>query len=460
MTPASWCMLVVVVLTLVQVLTENGVVGWIAIPFLLAYLAFEWSRLMINARILLAISFALALYIATLPHGVAILTAAAARMIYLPAFVAMLGLLRAAANISPIVARAGRHLINQKPQLRYVALSFGGHIFGILFNIGGLALLVDMTKRANTLEAAGGDASVVAWRERRMTVAITRSFATIVFWSPIGVALNLLLASIPTISWSEVAPYGMVASVLFIFVGWLFDQVQKPPVANRAVHRNVEAGGALAVAAVAGHVLALSCLTGIAEIIGHLSFQTTLLIVVPFYAFVWALAIALRAGAPRPLLQARDVMWRGGVMRFPFFANETAVFSTSGFLGVALIALIPPHYLEGFFVHLAIPGGVVAAGLMNLVAVLGYFGLNPLITAAILGGVLSNTEIPGFTPLMLVMALQIGWAITVVSGPLNSSLVMTANILGRSSSEIGPRWNWAFCLTILMLASAYFILLA
>ena len=461
MTPASWCMLAVVILTLVQVFTESGAVGLFAIPFLLAYLMFEWSRLMINARILLVMSFAIALYVAAQPNGMNILTASAARMIYLPAFVALLGLLRAAANVSPVVARAGRHLINQKPQLRYVALSFGGHIFGILFNIGGLALLVDMTKRANTLEAAGGRClgrGVARAADDRGDHAVFCDHRVLVTHR--GVALNLLLATIPNISWSEVVPYGLVGAFLFIVIGWLFDQVQKPPVANRSVHRTIEHGGGLAVAAVAGHVLVLSGLTGIMEIIGHMSFQTTLLIVVPFYAFLWAMVIAIRAGVARPVRQAADVMWQGGVMRFPFFANEMAVFSTSGFLGVALIALIPPDDLQGLFAQLALPGGVIAAGLMLLVAGLGFIGLNPLITAAILGGVMSSTAIPGFTPLMLVMALQIGWAITVVCGPLNSSLVMTANILGRPTSEIGPRWNGAFSLTILALASAYFVVLA
>ena len=78
-------------------------------------------------------------------------------MIFLPAFLAVLSLLRAAATMSPAVAAAGRHLVNQPLSRRYIALVIGGNLFGVLLNIGGLVLLLDMIKQANTLEAAGGD---------------------------------------------------------------------------------------------------------------------------------------------------------------------------------------------------------------------------------------------------------------------------------------------------------------
>ena len=75
--------------------------------------------------------------------------------------------MRAAASRSPAAASSGRYLVHQLPSQRYVALVIGGNLFGVLLDIGGLVLPLDMIKQANTLEAAGGPA-VLAWDERRL----------------------------------------------------------------------------------------------------------------------------------------------------------------------------------------------------------------------------------------------------------------------------------------------------
>ena len=50
-----------------------------------------------------------------------------------------------------MIDRGGRYLVNQPPGRRYLALTFGGHIFGILLNMGGLALLASMLEAGETL---------------------------------------------------------------------------------------------------------------------------------------------------------------------------------------------------------------------------------------------------------------------------------------------------------------------
>src|SRR4051812_12085845 len=198
------CLCAVIAGTLIDIVLASTWVTAATVLFLCAYLSIEWGRLVFISRLLLAVSAALALLVIW-RFDLTILLAAARRMILLPAFLAVLSLLRAAASLSPAVAAAGRHLVNQPPSRRYIALVIGGNLFGVLLNIGGLVLLLDMIKQANTLEAAGGDAAVVAWRERRMTVAALRGFSAIPLWSPLGIALNLILA-IVGITWTDVRP--------------------------------------------------------------------------------------------------------------------------------------------------------------------------------------------------------------------------------------------------------------
>jgi hypothetical protein len=437
----------VTVLTLVDVLAGSRLAALAAAPFLVVYFAYEWRRLMANARILLGFCALLAAAVALRPDAFAIFAMAASRMIYLPAFVAVLSLLRAAASASDVIASAGRHLVNQPPSRRYLALSFGGHIFGILFNIGGLALLVDMTKRANTLEAAGGEQRIVDWRERRMTSAIQRGFAAIVFWSPLGVAFNMLLTSIQGLVWADVAPIGIICTVGFIGLGWLFDRLQSPR--GGATERLYEPRGARAVTAVVGHVMLVSALTGAAEYALGLPFQTVLLIVVPIYGFSWALFSQLAQFKRAPLRRAIAVLMESGIARFPSYANEIAVFAASGFLGVTLIALVPRATIQSFFTALALPPGILAGLLALTVTVLGFLGINPLITVAILASAVSSVDIPGLSKTALALALAAGWAPTVIASPLNSSMVMTATLIGRKPWQVAVEWNGVFAATAL-----------
>ncbi len=442
-----------ILLAFVDVFSQWRSAAFIAVPFLIAYFALLWDRIILNGRILLIACGVIAVLAAFSPNAAAVLNSGASRMIYLPAFVATLGLLRAAASASAVIASAGRHLVNQPPSHRYVALSFGGHFFGILLNIGGLALLVEMVRNANTLEAAGGDASIVAWRERRMTVALLRGFACIAFWSPLGVSFNLLLVSVPGVTWAGAAPIGIACTIAFIGLGWVFDRLQSPRV-SRPRPRSKEPGGARSVVTVIAHVAAVSLMTWAVEALSHLSFQSALLAAIPAYGLGWAYAISVNRGSRKPVAGSVSLIIDRGFAQFPSYANEVAVFAASGFLGAALIALVPREALQGFFLAFALPPGLMAGFLTLAVAIMGFVGLNPMIGATILASAVASAELPGLPKTAIVLAIAAGWACTVVLSPVNSALVMTAGLVRHSPWEVSVKWNGAFALAALLSSSA------
>lgn len=455
---AAVCLTVATLLVLADVLGGWRDAAFVAVPVLALYFALCWRRLMLNSKILFGICLLVIGWAALQGRGQEIYGAAAGRTAYLPALIAMLSLLRAAASCSQIIAAAGRHLVDQPPSRRYVALSFGGHAFGVLFNIGGLALLIDMTRRANTLAAAGGDPRIVHWRERRMTSAVMRGFSAVVFWSPLGISLNLLLTLLPDVRWVEILPIGIAATTGFIALGWLFDQLQRPP-GPRPARRPSQAGGWRALAGVVGHVVLLAALTWIAELAFGVPFQTVLLVIVPAYAMLWAFGSHLAQRHPTPVRGSLSVMLREGIARYPAYANELAVFAASGFLGVALVALVPREAMESVLAALSLPPGVFA-GLLSLVVVaLAFVGLNPLVTAAILAGAAARIEIPGLPAEAILYAIAAGWACTVLTSPMNTSLAMVSSMIGRSPIETGLKWNGAFAATALAIAIALLVLI-
>jgi len=448
--PPSLLLAAVIVLAFVDVFTGWRPAAFIALPFLIAYFALVWRKLILNAKVLLLACAGVALLAALRPDGFGILGAGASRMIYLPCFLAMLGLLRAAASASSMIAVAGRHLVNQPPSRRFLALATGGHFFGVLLNIGGLALLIEMVRDANTLKAAGGDERIVAWRERRMTSAALRGFSAIVFWSPLGVSFNLLLVSIPGLTWAEAGPLGILGATAFILLGWIFDQIQKPK-GFQPQERLRVAGGAFAVATVIGHVAAISVTTWFVERELDLSFQTALLVAVPVYAFFWALGISMAKASPSPVKSSAAIMIDKGVAAFPGYANEVAIFAASGFLGAALVALVPQDAMRAFFHSIPLPPAAFAGMLCISVAVMGQVGLNPMIGATLLASAVASVDMPGLSKTAIALAIAAGWTCTVVSSPFNSSLVMTASLVNRRPGEVAYRWNGLFTLTALFL---------
>lgn len=446
---AALCLGAVLILVDIQLLAGWRWGGVLAAPFIIGYFALCWGRIMLSAKLLLGVCALLTLPVLLRPGGIDTLVTAFGRMTFLPAFVAALGLLRAAAGASDTVAAAGRLLVNQKPSRRYAALTLGGHIFGVLLNIGGLALLLDMTKRANTLEAGHGDPRVVEIRERRMTTAVMRGFAAIAFWSPLGVAVNLLLASMPDVAWLDVAPYGFAAALAFMALGFLFDRIENP---QRLLVPEPEKseGGGKAVAGMIGHIVAISGLSMAAEALTHLSFQTILVNLVPLYAAGWLVAGALRAGLP-PLATAFRSLRDEGVARWPGYANEISIFAASGLSGVVLADLAPTDALQAMVSTAALPAGVFAAGLALTVIATGALGVNPMISASILAATFSTITVPGLSHANVVLALSGGWVCIIGFAPLMSSLVMTAAVIGRRATEVGVRWNGRFTLAAVIL---------
>lgn len=448
-TLAALCLGVLLPLVDIHVLT-----GWswgplLSAPLLAGYFVFSRDRIQLPGRILLLLCISLGAYVMMRDGGYATLVQALGRMTFFPAFVAMLGLLRAAADASDTAAAAGAYLVRQPPARRYAALSFGAHVFGILLNIGGLALLLDMTKRANTLEAGFGEQRVVDLRERRMTLAVMRGFSCIALWSPLGLALNLLLACVPDLAWIDVAPYGLLAAIAFMTLGFIFDRIEYPR-STRPLAGEPDVAGLKALGKMVGHIVALSGLALAAELAFDKPFQAILINLVPLYAAVWLLANGWTRKA-NVLSFAGKALKTGGFDRWPGYANEIAVFAASGFLGVVLAALAPREALQLAITAAALPAGAVAAGLAGAVVVLGFIGVNPMISASILAAVMAQVTVPGLSHAQMVLALAGGWTCVIGVAPLMSSLVMTSGIIGRRSREVGLIWNGRFSLAAVSL---------
>ncbi|MEO1986458.1 MAG: hypothetical protein ABGX47_07355 [Martelella sp.] len=374
---------------------------------------------------------------------------AADRMIFLSALIAMLGTLRAAAAIAPEVLQAGTFVTNQPPSRRYVAMTFGGHLFGVLINFGGLALLLDLTRRSMNTDAAAHlpDAAREA-RLRRMTLAVIRGFSMISLWSPFGFATNAILITLPGVSYVDFGPVGFAMSFVFVAIGWGFDRLEGRRFRRLGLPRpSPPPGSWRGAAALLAHVLALGATVFAVHELTPLGFQQALILAVPAYALLWSASAGRRSmgKASAGASAAAHATWT----RLSDLGPEVGVFAAAGFLPVLLLALIPTEILQAGIAALGLNALSITLGLTLLTVVLALCGVNPIVTASVFGSIAAQLAMPGLSNTAIALAITGGWTSVIGLSPFITTLVIASTIMGRSTTRIGLVWNGPYCLAIL-----------
>ena len=266
--------------------TRWAAAGYVAAPALVGYIALEWPRLRGNARFLVAACAALGLYAGFLTGEWRKVGDGLAASCFYPAFLAALSFLRDAAASSPMVERAGRYLVAQPPGRRYLALTFGGHVFGILLNLGGLALLASMLKQTNTLAAAGGDQGRFELREKRMTLAVLRGFHSMAMWCPLSITNGASVLADARRALGRICALrtGNNRGLSRARAGCSISSSSR---ARKLRPVNDDPGGWRAALAMLGQVTAITLLALALEQITGVRFTIHILVVVPVFALGW-----------------------------------------------------------------------------------------------------------------------------------------------------------------------------
>ncbi|MBX3528664.1 MAG: hypothetical protein KF904_20885 [Rhodoblastus sp.] len=437
--------------------TRWPLAGYVAAPALVFYIALEWPRLRGNARFLVAACVALGLYAGISTGAWRRVGDGLAASCFYPAFLAALSFLRDAAASSPMVERAGRYLVAQPPGRRYVALTFGGHVFGILLNLGGLALLASMLKQTNTLASAGGDQGRFELREKRMTLAVLRGFHSMAMWCPLSITMALLFSLTPGVHWAEYAPYGLMLTVVFLAFGWLFDFIQFPRAKTAPV--NDDPGGWRAALAMLAQVTAITLIALAMEELTGVRFTIHILVVVPLFALGW-LALQNAALGPLEALRRSTVtLIERSKLGFPAYANEVTLFATAGFLGAMTPLVLREETMVAIITNLHLTPAMLSVAIVLVIAGLAVVGINAMVTVTMLVGALAHAPATGLSPLKLVFVIVGAWSLSNGMSPLNSSMVLLGGVMGRPSETITIRWNGVFALMTLVLfcVAVYFL---
>jgi len=455
-----WLPVALTVATLAQCAVGFAPLRGLTFALLAVWLAAVWPRMRTTERAFLAAALAGAGCVVWLDAAwVSTLGTALDRGTTFVALMAALGLLRDAARTSRAVRRCGQWLIAQSPSRRFMAIALGGHGFGIALNMGAVTLLGTLINRSNTLAAAGGDPAIVAIRQERMNVALLQGFFSMLVWSPMAISVAFTLAMVPGVTWFQMGPPAMALAALFLAVAWIVDRVRWPPAKRRAPPRlgpvppaSVALPMLGIVAGLVASVLAAKAATGIGTV-------EAIAWIASVFALAW-LGVQYARRWPQVALPAFAARLRRHVRRYvPDARGEQIVLGAASSLGVTLSVLLKSLGVSDLLDAAALPAPALALAVVVFVILGSQLGVVPLVTSAVAGAAVLGMQASPLGALGLVLAIQVGWALSSTLSAYSGGSMILARIIGRNPG-VFRTWNLPWVAACLLLYGGLLALFA
>ncbi len=380
---------------------------------------------------------------ATLPDWGAALQAALARASFIAGLFTALAAIRSAATTDPGIVECGRFLAGQPPGRRYLALTLGGHLFGLVLLYGAISLLGGLATESVSEDT---DPRIRRIRIRRMMVAIQRGFVATMMWSPLTFSLAITLSVVPGASWTGALPLCLAGAFVLAALGWALDTIFKPRPSGAAPAPAVDAEGRwlarlrpliLLLAVILAASAAVYLLAG-THIFG------AVMAVVPVVALVWTALQPGSAGArlATPARRAASFALRD----IPELRGELTLLVMAGFIGTLGSAVAAPLVAASGLDLGRIPAPILLVAVFWAVPITGQIGMNPILAVSLFGPLLPTPEALGIAPAVLVFAITAGWALSGATSPYTASVLLAGVYGGASPLRVGLGWNGAYAL--------------
>jgi hypothetical protein len=451
-----------VIVFLASTCRELGAGSWstaIAGSALLIFVLTEWRQMALIAR--LTTVAALAIFLTLLSQGhisLDLVESAFVRATFFAFFVTSLDILRAAAQTSPMIRHCGKLIVDQPPGRRYGVLTFGGHLFGILLNMGSLNLLGTMVRRTIDSDQTDVEDRIREIRLQRMTMALMRGFCAIPLWAPTSVSVVIVLNGLPSVTWFDVAPYAMGNALLFMLAGWLIDRLSFPR-ANMDAQSSPLRSVLLALlpllllnVVVLGTAFTISWISPL-RLIG------SLLICIPLFGFVWLVVQKARAGYDVALRLTTRRLVNRIAPAFSDLRSEIGILAGSAFLSVILLPQIDVPALSNFITGHGLGVGSVLTLSLLIICVLAPLGINPIITVLLAVDILATLPGLDLSPYLILFVCTMGWTIVTGFSPFSAALRLTSRCIQKPPLVVGSQWNRIFSLCMLSCACLFILVI-
>lgn len=370
---------------------------------------------------------ALAMLVFALGYDPALVVTAAGNMTRLA------GLMLAVMLLANVLARTqdlqqiSSSLFGGKPLTRYLSLAFGTSLVSIPLNFGSVAVVGSLV--ADRIRCNGDSPAT-----RNATRAVLRGFGVAPTFSPLSISVVLTLTLLPQVSLLSLLLLAVPFSVVMVLAGLRWREPEVPDKTDQ----NETRAGAASWLRFGGLILAVC--VGV-FLLSH-RFQLS-----------YAHAVALSClGA---VLLYRILGWLQGqnppMTSMANVSNELAIVGGSAFIG-AVISGVVLGQISG---HLELPvwlWALLAAGVPWVFFMAGLAGMNPIIIATLVGGILGSLW-PAAAQLSLGIAMVTGWGITAFGTPFAANALIMERLTGYRARDASFRWSLALSLSGLAAAS-------
>jgi len=343
------------------------------------------------------------------------------------------GLMLAVMLLSNVLARTedlqqiSVSLFGGKPLARYLSLAFGTSLVSVPLNFGSVAVVGSLV--GERIRRNGDSEST-----RNATRAVLRGFGVAPMFSPLSISVVLTLTLLPQVSLLSLLLLAVPFSVLMVLAGLHWREPEPLQSTERSVNR-AGAGswlrfGGLILAICVG-VLWLSHRFGLSY--AHAVALSCLAAVLLYRILGW-----LKRENP-PLASMANV------------SNELAIVGGSAFIGAVLSGVV----LGQISGQPELPvwlWALLAAGVPWVFFAAGLAGMNPIIIATLIGGILGSLW-PGSAQLGLAIAMVTGWGITAFGTPFAANALIMERLTGYRTRDASFRWSLALSLSGLCAAS-------
>lgn len=371
---------------------------------------------------------------------VALLIEAGVRTLpFLVLFLAVL-CLQGPALASPTLRAIGAHVAAQPPGRRFAGMALAGHVLGAVLNVAGLLLVLSLR-----------DPKLAPRDQMRLTAGAMRGFGAAAVWSPLFVAMSVVLAALPSLSWLEIAWRSSLIAAAILLLAAAWNRVQRGRGGGRGEAAPEKSPARLApgTAGRAALILAALFLPVIWLFEAHgLAIPIALGLVAPVMAGLWQ-------GAQAPAGDRGAAVARRGrevFLGLPGLRNEALLFFAANAFGLGLSAALDPVVLArlaevlpgaGLSIPILVMAGLLIAGL----------GVHPIVIVVAVGTVLSPAHLH-LTDMEAALALLVVWGMGAIMSPFSGTVLQVARLTNCSPFRVAWGWNARFSLAVGLPVSA------
>lgn len=452
----------VVVGILIQATVKLPLAGTVASAGLIAYWLMEAARTNRIGQAILAAGGVFSLAVVAVKEApAAILLHALAEASFGVGLLMALGFLREAAETSPLVHACGEQMVRQPPGRRYAVLTLGSHVIAIVLNFGVMTLLGVMVNKGNSLESAGGDTALRAYRQRTMMMAILRGFALMTAWSPLSIVFAIAQSILPGVPWWGLVPWQILITAILLGFGALLDWRKRYPgeMEGMTASAPLEAASGNPLLRLSGLIVAVVAVSVlVAEFLG-VRIVVGAMLTVPVSAWVWLIAQKIRRVPNAPLAAARHLIAKM-VRSFPASRNEVALIGGSMYAGIVGASLLPADAVGQAVAASGLPPVAIAVILAWGMMILAQFGISQIVTMAFISGAVPILAGLGLDPVVVMSGLMASWALSIATTPVGAGILLIARLSDVPVNTIIREWNAAFVVGGALLVALWMILLS